>query len=71
MKKEELIARIMKSVPDGAEVMILDGFNGGGSPREINLGPLPRLITSEDGDDSCDCEDLVGEQVYVIGYGSY
>jgi hypothetical protein len=33
--------------PD-TELMVLDGFNGGGFQREVNLGPTSRTITEED-----------------------
>lgn len=52
-------------------VMILDGFNGSGYPRDINYGPVERLVSLEDGADNCDCEELAGQKVYVIGYGCY
>jgi hypothetical protein len=38
MKVGELIKELGKFLPE-QEVMILDGYNGGGVPREINLGP--------------------------------
>ena len=38
--------------------MILDGFNGSGYPRDINYGPVERLVSLEDGADNCDCEEL-------------
>lgn len=53
------------------EVMILDGFNGGGQPREINFGPTERVITSENAGHCGDCEHLMGVEVLVLGFGSY
>lgn len=50
---------------------LLDSFNGGGSPRTINLGPYPREIEQVDKDYTADCEGRIGETVIVIGYGSY
>lgn len=70
MKIGELIQRLSHfSIHD--EIMILDSFNGGGFPREINLGPNTRIITQEDSDECVDCEDIVGKQVAYIGYGCY
>ena len=57
--------------PDDMEIMILDGFNGGGVPREINIHPWYHTITDDDAADTADCEDIVGENVVVMGYGSY
>lgn len=69
MKAHEFARRLL-SGPD-QELMVLDGFNGGGFPREINFGPVPRTI-SQEGEDECgDCEGMVGEEVLVIGYGCY
>lgn len=51
--------------------MILDGNNGGGSPRTINLGPVSHTITQSEADDAADCEGKVGETVVVIGFGCY
>jgi hypothetical protein len=52
-------------------IMILDGFNGGGVPREINFGPLDRIITAGDAEEAADCEGRTGESVIVLGYGFY
>ena len=70
MKISDLIASLNQYDPD-AEVMILDGHNGGGEPREINIGPTYRTITQQNADDGADCEDKVGIVVAVLGYGSY
>lgn len=70
MKVKELIERLQKQDPE-KEIMILDGFNGGGEPREINLGPKGRTISEQDADQSADCEDLIGKDVLVMGYGFY
>ncbi len=70
MKAKDLAARLMKN-PD-MEIMILDGFNGGGEPRTINSGPKKHKITQENINEGADCEDfLVGKEVLVMGYGSY
>ncbi len=71
MKARELIKRLQQLADQNMEIMILDGFNGGGTPREINLGPSPHMITAKDADEAADCEMLVGELVYVLGFGSY
>ena len=70
MTKKELIERLNK-FPDDTIVMIMDSFNGGGYPREINSGPLLETVTQEQAEESADCEELVGQQVLTIGYGFY
>lgn len=70
MTVENLI-ELLKQYPLNSEVMILDSFNGGGYPRSLNFGPTPRVITSEDADESSDCEGMEGQVVALIGYGSY
>lgn len=70
MKVSELIQRLSAHNPD-AEVMILDSFNGGGVPRDLNLGPITQVITAEDAAETGDCEGRIGETVLVIGYGCY
>jgi hypothetical protein len=70
MKIKELIAALELCDPE-QEVMILDGFNGGGSPRTINFGPCLHLVDQKEADDAADCEDLVGQHVQVLGYGCY
>lgn len=70
MTVAQLIERLSKLDP-GLEVMILDGFNGGGCPRELNLGPMIQQIESSDVEDSVDCEERLGESIVVIGYGCY
>jgi hypothetical protein len=70
MTKAELLKRLA-SYPDDSEVMILDGFEGGGFPREINLGPTTRIVGEGDSDETSDCEGIVGKTVVVLGYGNY
>jgi hypothetical protein len=53
------------------KVMILDGFNAVGIPRDINFGPQRRQIEQEDADAAGDCEGRVGESILVFGYGCY
>lgn len=68
--KAKKLAEILLKNPD-MEIMILDGFNGGGELRTINLLPYPRLVTQKDLDQSSDCDGLVGETVLRMGYGFY
>lgn len=66
----QLIARLQEYSPE-TEVMVLDGFNGGGVPRDLNLGPTEQVIVAEDEEAAADCEGRVGEKVVVLGYGCY
>lgn len=62
----------LETFPDDMEVMILDGFNGGGYPRTINFGPNNyRTITESDANECGDCEGRVGERIVLMGYGFY
>lgn len=70
MTVRELIDRL-KSFDPEIEVAILDGFNGGGAPRTINLGPVIRKVTKEDGCATADFEGMGGESVAVLGFGCY
>lgn len=70
MKVGELIKELQAFDPE-MEVMILDGFNGGGSPRTINLGPGLMTISQQDAKETADCEGRVGESVVRLGYGCY
>jgi hypothetical protein len=70
MTVADLIERLRK-VRQDAEIMILDGFNGGGEPREINLGPTTVVITRSNANAAADCEELVGQKVIILGYGCY
>lgn len=65
------LIRALQALPPDTDVMVLDSFNGGGHPREINLGPTPHLISANDAEASADCEQRVGEKVFVLGYGCY
>jgi hypothetical protein len=51
--------------------MILDGFNGGGFPRDVNFGPMKHRIGAMDAKACGDCEDKLGVDVVVMGYGCY
>lgn len=70
MKIKDLIERLQRHDPE-ADVMILDSSNGGGRPREINLGPTEQVITASDADTTADCEHIVGRVVVILGYGCY
>ena len=70
MTKRELLQRLAK-YDDDMEIMIMDEFNGNGAPRTINFGPVCTTVTDEDVDETSDCEGLVGQEVIVIGFGSY
>ncbi|MCL4722827.1 MAG: hypothetical protein KJZ90_00930 [Rhodocyclaceae bacterium] len=70
MKAGDLIKELQAFDPE-MEVMILDGFNGGGSPRTINLGPSLQTISQQDAKETADCEGRVGESVVRLGYGCY
>lgn len=66
----ELIKRLQAFDPN-KELMVLDGFNGGGVPREINLGPRVQEVSESDGDSTCDCDGMIGQSIVCIGFGSY
>jgi len=70
MKVKDLIKELQKLNPE-QRIMILDGFNGGGYPRMINLGPTKQKITKHDAEECADCEGRIGETVNVMGYGFY
>lgn len=70
MTVADLQLRLSKLDPD-ARIMILDGFNGSGHPREINLGPVDHAVTQDDAENSGDCEGMEGQSVFVMGYGFY
>lgn len=70
MKVRQLVDRLSKFDPD-AEIMVLDGFNGSGTPRAVNFGPGRRVVTEDDGRVTGDCADLVGQTIVIIGYGCY
>lgn len=65
MKVKDLI-EYLKLYPPNLEVAILDGFNGGGVPREINLGPTNMTLRDE-----TDLKTKIGKEIIVMGYGCY
>lgn len=65
-----LISKLQK-FDSNMPFMILDGFNGGGTPRSANLGPHTHTITPEESQESADCESIEGKTVLVLGFGCY
>jgi hypothetical protein len=53
------------------KVMVLDSHNGGGSPRDVNLGPNIHTVTFQEAEETADCEDVMGEHVIIMGFGCY
>lgn len=54
------------------EVAILDGHNGGGQPRTLNLGPhLEERDGNGDDRDTSDLCDIEASSWVVLGYGCY
>jgi hypothetical protein len=77
MKISELIAKLGEYDPD-MEVVILDGFNGGGQPRTINLGPcewdaetLEEMAEMDCEPDYSDIDSKPGTPIVIMGYGCY
>lgn len=71
MNVDQLIKHLSR-FNKNTEVMILDGFNGGGNKRNINLTPPDlEIISKDDEETSGDCADRVGEKVIILGYGCY
>jgi|TARA_A100001015_G_scaffold155998_2_gene173155 hypothetical protein len=69
MTSHELARRLL-SGPD-LEVTILDGFNGGGDPRTINLGPNVRDVNTEHAGYCTDDIETKSGNVVMIGFGCY
>lgn len=67
MNVAELITRLQK-FDQSTEIAILDGFNGGGSPRTVNLGPY---LSKTCGLDLDDIETPEGCDIIILGFGSY
>lgn len=70
MTIQELVQRLSK-FPADTPLMILDGFNGGGVPRDLNHGPISYEVTQNDADETADCEERIGQSVVIIGFGCY
>lgn len=72
MTVAELTEALEKYDPD-MEVAILDGFNGGGVPRQINFGPRLENYNQANHDQTYR-EDLIDDEAdawIIIGYGCY
>jgi hypothetical protein len=78
MKVKELIQRLSE-LPLDLEVVILDGYNGGGCQRTINLGPFVEELgpeevkhrLAEEPDYYDDTRTPPGKPRVVMGYGCY
>ena len=71
MSVSELIQHLSKFDGD-LEVMLLDGFNAQGNKRSITFAPAGlREITTQDEEESGDCEDKAGNKVVILGFGYY
>lgn len=69
MKAHELAKKLL-SMPNH-EVTILDGFNGGGDPRTINIGPTKRDLSEPNMNyDTDDIETQSGD-IIILGFGCY
>jgi hypothetical protein len=74
MNIAELIQELQQFDPE-LEVAILDGLNGAGVPRTINLGPV--LFDGEakyEGDENAEYKDIdtePGNPIVIMGYGFY
>lgn len=66
------LAEFFSKLPPETNVMVLDGFNGGGDPRFLNYGPrvvkVDQKLIGTNGDTSF-LE--AGEGLVVFGYGCY
>lgn len=70
MTVQDLILRLQNFKPD-FQVMILDAPNDDGVPRRINFGPVYQYVDFTDADQTADCEELVGQDVVLLGFGCY
>jgi hypothetical protein len=77
MKVKDLIEQLSQFDPE-MEIAILDGFNGGGQPRAINMGPcewdaetLEEMTEFDDAPDYSDLSVPEGTAIVVMGYGCY
>lgn len=73
MKISELKKRLdeIESSHGDIEITIFDGFNGGGDPRCINLGPSVRSIPDSRISYDLDDIDTSDGKIAVMGYGCY
>lgn len=77
MNVGELIKRLQEYDPS-TEVAILDGFNGGGQPRALNLGPvlwdkesMEEMKELDEMPDYADLNSAPGTPIVIMGYGCY
>ena len=70
MKVRDAILALLDH-PMNSELMIIDGENGNGVPRTLNLGPVAHRVTRSEVSETSDCDNLAGKDVTVIGYGCY
>lgn len=68
----------LQQLDQDLEIGVLDGFNGGGIPRALNMGPYEFNPSDEDqtfdGHGMADYSDLKteeGQKIVYIGYGCY
>ena len=73
MKLSELIARLetLRGENGDLEVVILDGFNAGGEPRTINVGPSVWSLDNKNLTLDTDDIGTKSGNIVVMGYGSY
>lgn len=67
----KLLIECLQQLPPDRIVMILDGFNGSGEPREINFQSNKRITESNVKNGADCCEELLGQVVTVLGYRFY
>lgn len=66
------LAEFFAKLPSDTNVMVLDGFNGGGDPRFLNYGPRVVNVDQKLVDTNGDTSFLKpGEGLVVFGYGCY
>lgn len=74
MRVRELKAKL-ENFPGDMEIAILDGFNGGGCPRTINLGPQiqewDEIYQHQAAYDYSDLDTKEGLSIVVMGFGCY
>ena len=68
--KAHTLAKLLLNMPDH-EVTILDGFNGGGDPRTINLGPSVRNLNETNVKYDTDDIETQNGDIIALGYGCY
>lgn len=66
----ELITQLSQFNPK-SHVLVNSGPNGSGSPYDLNQGPISHTITEDDANSTADCENRIGEQIVLIGFGCF